>query len=309
MTSLLDTGVLIVIAGPTATGKTKWAIELAQALETEIISFDSRQFYKEMSIGTAVPSAVQRHSVPHHFIQHLSVTDHYDVATYEKEALLLLQKLFAKHKYVVAVGGSGLFIHALIHGMDELPGSKEDIRNHLLDTFKTQGINVLQQDLLKLDPEYYREVDLNNPSRIIRALEVCLISGKPYSSFRTKKGKARSFGISAWALHVDRPVLHAQINERVDGMIEMGLLEEAKTLLPYRHHNALQTLGYQEMFSFLDGELSWDQAIEKIKTNTRRYAKRQITWFRRDATFLWVNPEQLMKAIQDSGIAIAPPCV
>lgn len=283
---------LIVVTGPTAIGKTELAIEVAKHFDTEIISADSRQFYKEMSIGTAKPKEAELQAAPHHFVGHLSVNDYYNVSRFEQDVLQLLDKLFKKHDYVVITGGSGLYIDAVCHGIDKLPDADEKLRAKLNRIHMEQGIEPLRQKLKELDPDYFSEVDLNNPKRLMRAIEVCMLTGKKYSELRKKESPERDFEIIKIGLNTEREKLFDRINRRVDKMIEVGLINEVKSLEKYRHLNALNTVGYKEIFAFLDGIYSREEAIEKIKTNTRRYAKRQLTWFKRDEEISWFEPEE-----------------
>ena len=280
---------LIVIAGPTAVGKTSLAIELAQKFETEIISTDSRQFYREMKIGTAAPSPEELALAPHHFIGNLSINDYYNVSIFEKEALKTINKLFESKDIVIAVGGSGLYIDALCYGIDNLPDADEDSRNDIKSKFKEFGISYLQEEVKRLDPEYYAIADIKNPKRLQRALEVIYATGKTYSSQRTEKKQKRDFAIEKYVLNMDREKLYQRINLRVDLMIEAGLEKEARELFQYKDLNALNTVGYKEIFSYFENKISRKQAITDIKTHSRRYAKRQITWFKRDDSFIWIN--------------------
>lgn len=280
---------LIVIAGPTAVGKTSLAIELAQKFETEIISTDSRQFYREMKIGTAAPSPEELALAPHHFIGNLSINDYYNVSIFEKEALKTINKLFESKDIVIAVGGSGLYIDALCYGIDNLPDADEDSRNDIKSKFKEFGISYLQEEVKRLDPEYYAIADIKNPKRLQRALEVIYATGKTYSSQRTEKKQKRDFAIEKYVLNMDREKLYQRINLRVDLMIEAGLEKEARELFQYKDLNALNTVGYKEIFSYFENKISREQAITDIKTHSRRYAKRQITWFKRDDSFIWIN--------------------
>ncbi|WP_297695979.1 tRNA (adenosine(37)-N6)-dimethylallyltransferase MiaA [uncultured Eudoraea sp.] len=282
--------VLITVIGPTAIGKTKLAIDLATHFKTEIISSDSRQFYKEMSIGTAVPSRHELESIPHHFIQHKSIHQPYNVGDFEKDALKILENLFKKHDNVVMVGGSGLYIDAVVKGLDTFPEVDREIRTNLNSILKQQGIEVLQKQLKELDPEYYKKVDIQNPHRIIRALEICHGTGKAYSSFINKRKLPRPFSTIMIGLFAERSILYDKINKRVDSMIENGLEEEARSLHKHKHLNALQTVGYTELFNFFDGNWDLDFAISEIKKNTRRFAKRQLTWFRKNKDIVWVEP-------------------
>jgi tRNA dimethylallyltransferase len=289
--------VLIIIAGPTAIGKTELAIKIARHFKTEIVSADSRQFYKEMEIGTAKPSAEELASVKHHFINSISISDDYSVGDFEKQGLETLEGIFENNNFAVLAGGSGLFIKAITEGFDILPKADPQVRAELNQIFENEGIKPLQDKLNLLDPEYYKEVDLNNPQRIIRALEVSISSGKPFSSFRTKHQSKRPFKTIKIGLNINREDLYNRINFRVDQMVKAGLFEEVKTLLPYRSLNALNTVGYSEIFDAFDKKISFDQAIENIKQNTRRFAKRQLTWFRKDPEIYWFQPTQFDEII------------
>jgi len=280
---------LIVIAGPTAVGKTSYAIELAQKYNTEILSADSRQFYRELQIGTAAPTKEELAAAPHHFIGNLSIHDYYNVSIYEQEALALIEQLFEKHDKLIVVGGSGLYIDALCYGIDELPDADESLRSEIKRRFAEEGIEYLQKEVERLDPEFYKIVDRNNHKRLQRALEVCLATGKTYSSQRSNKRKNRPFKIRKLVLNMDRQKLYERINKRVDLMMEQGLLDEVKSLLPYRDLNALKTVGYTELFRYIDGDISLEQAVTDIKTNSRRYSKRQVTWFKRYDDFEWIE--------------------
>lgn len=288
---------LIVIAGPTAIGKTALAIEVAQYLNTEIISADSRQFYKEMSIGTAKPNSKELSQAKHHFIDSHSVTDNFNVGDFEIEAIQKLNEIFTKKDTAVMVGGSGLYINAVLYGFDELPKASEELRNQLNDRLKNEGIEPLQNQLQHLDPDYYAEVDAQNPQRIIRALEVCISTGKTFSSFRNKQPKLRDFNAVLIGLNTDRDKLYQRINKRVDIMIEDGLVEEVKSLQAYRHLNALKTVGYSEIFRCLNKEWTLPEAIEKLKQNTRNFAKRQITWFKKNEGMVWFEPTETQKIV------------
>lgn len=280
---------LIVITGPTAVGKTSFSIELAKHFKTSIISADSRQFYREMKIGTASPTPEEMQGIPHYFIGHISVTDNYNVSKYEEDVLTLLEKLFAANDTVIMTGGSGLYINAVCNGIDELPDPDKELRYELQQLLKEQGLTALRNKLKILDPDYYNVVDLANPGRLMRALEVCLTTGVPYSSLRKNKRKERHFRVIKTALFRNREELNHRINERVDMMIASGLTEEVRSLMPYRDLNALKTVGYRELFAFLDGRISFEQAVTDIKTNSRRYAKRQMTWFRKDPQIFWTD--------------------
>lgn len=280
---------LLTIVGPTAIGKTRMAIALATHFGTEILSCDSRQFFKELRIGTAVPSAEELAQVPHHFIQHKSIFEAYSVGDFERDAIALLDKLFKKHDVVVMVGGSGLYAKAIIDGLDDFPEVDEVIRQELNEAYAQKGIGYLQELLKTLDEVQYNQMDVQNPQRLIRALEVCRASGKPYSSFLQRKEKQRDFTSVQIGLTADRTEVYERINKRVDMMLEEGLLIEAQDMMPYKHLNALQTVGYKELFSFFEGECSFEAAIEAIKMNTRRFAKRQFTWFQKDKRIKWFD--------------------
>jgi tRNA dimethylallyltransferase len=281
---------LIVIAGPTAAGKTALAIQVAKHFKTEIISADSRQFYREMDIGTAKPSKEELAAIRHYLIDSHSIHDSYSVGDFEKEVINLLNKLFETHDQVVLVGGSGLFINAVCNGFDEFPASSGETRARLNQLYSEEGIVPLQEKLKKADPMYYAEVDLNNPQRLIRALEVFESTGKPFSSFRSKTQRKRDFNILKIGLSPERSKLYEQINLRVDQMVKCGLFREVEALKDYRHLNALNTVGYSEIFEYFDENLSEEEAIEKIKQNTRRFAKRQLTWFKKSGDMHWFDP-------------------
>lgn len=281
---------LIVVVGPTAIGKTSLAIELAKHYQTEIISADSRQFFKEMSIGTAKPSDEELAAAPHHFINSHSVTQLFSTGDFEVEALALIEKLFTEHDVLVMVGGSGLYINAVCNGLDDMPETSLNIREQLNQQFINEGIEPIKKQLATLDPEYFAKVDQNNPQRMIRGLEMVLSTGQKLSSFQTSHKKERPFNIIKVGLNTDREKLYAQINHRVDVMIENGLVEEVKSLEPYKELNALKTVGYSEIFDYLDGKTDLPTAIDKIKQNTRRFAKRQLTWFKRDTKTVWFEP-------------------
>ncbi|MBE0647932.1 MAG: tRNA (adenosine(37)-N6)-dimethylallyltransferase MiaA [Bacteroidales bacterium] len=284
---------LIVITGPTAVGKTRLAIELAKILSSEIISCDSRQFYKEMNIGVARPSPKELNEVPHHMISFLSVADPYNAFRFEKEVLRLTEKLFRSNSKAIMVGGSGLYIHAVTHGIDELPDPDPELRLKLKERLLREGIEALQTELKRLDPHYFGTVDRENPKRLLRALEVCLTTGLPYSSLRKGQAAPRPFRTVRIGLNTDRMKLYERINHRVDSMMQNGLLDEVRSLESYKELNALNTVGYKELFSFLEGKCSLEEAVEKIKTNTRRYAKRQLTWLKKDPEIRWFEPDEL----------------
>jgi tRNA dimethylallyltransferase len=284
---------LIIIAGPTAIGKTALAISLAKHYKTEIISADSRQFYREMTIGTAKPSEAELNAVKHHLINSHSVLDQFNAGDFEKESIEIINGLFTDHEQVIMAGGSGLFINAVSHGFDQLPVATEEIRAYFNKILEEKGIKFLQDQLKKIDPIYFNEVDIFNPQRIIRALEVFESSGKTFSSLRTNIKKQRPFNIVKIGLNSDRDKLYERINLRVDQMVEDGLIEEVESLKTYRHLNPLNTVGYSEIFNYLDGKSTREDAIEKIKQNTRRFAKRQITWFKKSEDIKWYKPDEL----------------
>jgi tRNA dimethylallyltransferase len=273
---------LLVVAGPTGIGKTAIAVQLARHFDTEILSADSRQFFREMRIGTAVPTEEQLQSVPHHFIQHKSIQEPYSVGDYERDATARLVELFREHDVIVMAGGSGLYIDAVLYGFDSFPEIDPSIRKQLIQELEHDGLEVLQEELKQKDPEYAKKVDLQNPQRITRALEVYRATGKPYSSFLGRKKTKRPFRHLILGLEAPREVLYQRIDERVDHMMAAGLLEEVKSLKAYEDLNALQTVGYKELFRYLNGELDLEKAVLEIKKNSRRYAKRQGTWFRRN---------------------------
>lgn len=288
---------LVVLGGPTASGKTGVGITLAKHYHSEIISADSRQIYRETSIGTAVPSPEELEAVPHHFIQVKSLGDYYNASMFEFEVLELLEKLFRKHDTIFMVGGTGLYINAVCFGIDALPTIDPAIRDALAMLFRTRGIGALQEELERTDPATYAKVDLNNHYRILKALEVTRQTGKPYSSFLTHRRKKRTFAITRLALDMDREMLYERINRRVDAMIEKGLVEEVRRLEKYRGTNAMKTVGYREIFKYLDHDISLDEAIDLIKRNTRKYARKQLTWFRKDNLYPWFHPDQVEEMI------------
>ena len=281
--------ILLSVVGPTAIGKTRMAIALAQHFGTEIISCDSRQFFKELSIGTAVPSPDELAQAKHHFIQHKSIFEPYSVGDFERDAISLLNTLFRTHDVVVMVGGSGLYANAVLRGLDDFPETDEQIRKELNAQYKAEGIVFLQQKLRTLDPVQYEKIDTNNPQRMIRALEVCMVAGKPYSSFLNKKETERDFESIQVGLTAEREVLYNRIDERVEQMLEGGLLIEAQDMFRHKELNALQTVGYKELFAFFEEKASFGFAIEEIKKNTRRFAKRQFTWFHKDSSIHWFD--------------------
>ena len=283
------TNYLIAIVGPTAIGKTALSIDLAKHYNSEILSADSRQFYKEMNIGTAVPEPEELAAVKHHFIQNRSIHDDYNVGDFEYDALKTLNELFEKNSIQVMVGGSGLYVNAVVNGLDDFPKVDPEIRAELTNELNSYGLEFLQQKLKELDEISYNEIAIDNPQRLIRALEICLGTGKPYSSFKTNKTKNRDFETIKIGLTAEREIIYDRINLRVDLMIDEGLIEEAKSVYPYKSLNALQTVGYRELFDYFDGKIERDFAISEIKKNTRRFAKRQLTWFRKDEAINWFD--------------------
>ena len=284
-----DSGILFVILGPTAVGKTSLSIRVAQILTAEILSADSRQFYREMRIGTARPAEIELRTVPHHFIGHLSIFDEYNVSRFEADALRKLDELFKFSRFSILTGGSGLYIRAVCHGIDALPDPDPLLREKLKTILADEGLAGLQLQLKALDPDYYNLVDRSNPKRLLRALEVCITTGKPYSSLRKNVPGKRNFRTVMIGLTRDKEELYSRINQRVEGMMSHGLETEASGLFPHRHLNALNTVGYRELFSYFEGKILLDKAVEDIKTNSRRYAKRQMTWFRKEQGITWFD--------------------
>jgi tRNA dimethylallyltransferase len=289
---------LIILLGPTGVGKTALSITIAELLKTQIISCDSRQLYKEMSIGTAVPEDELLNQIPHHFIRSHSISDNYNAARFETEVLELLQTLFANHPVVVMTGGSMLYIDAVCKGIDDLPDIDPELRATLAERMKMFGIQHMRAELKMLDPEYYQNVDLQNPVRILHALEICYTTGKTFSSQRTNTAKARDFRIIKIGLNRDRQELYDRINQRVDRMIQSGLEKEAENLYARRHLNTLATVGYRELFEYFDGSVTLGEAVEKIKANSRKYARKQLTWFRKDPDIHWFHPDQTKEILQ-----------
>jgi tRNA dimethylallyltransferase len=284
---------LIIVTGPTAIGKTDLAIRLAKYFGTEIINADSRQIYREMIIGTAVPSSEQQAGVKHHFINHRSIHDYYNASQFELEAVELLDRLFTKQDAVIMAGGSGMYIDAVCKGIDEIPTVNPDVREKIHHEYKLLGLEGIRSRLREVDPDYYDKADLNNPKRIMKALEIAEMTGRPYTSFLTGKSKPRNFSIIKIGLDMPRQELHNRINTRVDNMILHGLLQEATGLYPYKHLNSLNTVGYKELFDYLDGRFSLEESIEIIKGHTRQYARRQLTWFRKDKDMQWFGPDEI----------------
>lgn len=290
---------LIVIAGPTGTGKTDLSIALAQHYHAPIISTDSRQMYRGMAIGSAQPSEEQLAAVQHYFIADREVTVRFTCADFETEAIALLERLFQEHEYVVAVGGSGLYIDALCRGLDVLPDVDMELRNQLGDRLQCDGLEPLVEQLHELDPDYCKQVDKQNPARVLRGLEVCLQTGLPYSAFRKGGSTERPFDIIKIGVTMDRAELYDRIDRRVDMMMDAGLEAEARALYPHRELPSLQTVGYRELFGYFDGEYSLEEAVRLIKRNSRRYAKRQLTWFNRDPEIRWHHPSDIQRIISD----------
>ena len=294
---------LISIVGPTAIGKTALSIKLAQQFNTEIISADSRQFYKEMNIGTAVPNIEELRSAKHHFIQHKSIKNNYSVGDFEREAISIINEIHKKNSTALMVGGSGLYIKAVTRGLDYFPEVNANIRQDLNLKLENNGLPNLQEQLKLLDPNTYKSIAIDNPQRVIRALEICIGTGKPYSSFLTNPEKTRNFKTISIGLNAERSIIYDRINQRVDIMIANGLLDEAKALLPYKHLNALNTVGYKELFQYFEGNYTLEFAVSEIKKNTRRFAKRQLTWFRKDDSVKWFDYKtkvsEIIKYIED----------
>lgn len=290
---------LIVLAGPTASGKTATAIKLAKAFDAEIISADSRQFYKELSIGTAAPTAEELAQVKHHFVHNLSIEDKYDVADYERDVLDFLKQYFKTKNVAIMTGGSGLFIDAVCNGLDEMPDISKEVRNRVSKMLETDGLEGLQKEVERVDNEYFQVVDKQNPRRLQRALEVYYQTGRPYSAFRQRNVVKRDFDIVKLAILWDRDKLIERINLRVDMMMRQGLLDEVKSVYPKRHLNSLNTVGYKELFDYLDGKCTLEQAVDQIKINTRQYAKRQMTWLRKNNDYQWFTIDEIDNVIEN----------
>lgn len=289
--------VLIVVVGPTAIGKTALAIEVAKHFNTEILSFDSRQFYQEMSIGTAVPSQEELAQVPHHYVQNLSIQQDYSVGDYERDANRFITEYFTRKNILVMVGGSGLYEKAVTEGLDKFPDVPPHFREQLNHEFKSHGLKPLQEELQQKDPKYFNNVDIQNPHRVIRALEMIRFTEKPFSSFQNQTPKEKPFQTIKIGLTLPREEIYERINHRVDIMMQNGLLQEVENLVPFQDNNALQTVGYRELFSYLKGDISLDFAVAEIKKNSRRYAKRQLTWYRKDEGVHWFSPKEPQKVI------------
>ena len=286
---------LVVLLGPTAVGKTELSLQLAERLGCPIISADSRQLYRDMVVATAAPTREQLARVPHHFIGTLSLTDYYSAAQYEADALALIKQLFTRHDTLLLTGGSMMYIDAVCNGIDEIPTISEEVRRAVVTRYEEEGLDVLLEELQRLDPDFYEKVDRRNPKRVIHAVEICRMTGQPYSSLRTETKKERPFDIVKIGLTRPREELYERINSRVDAMMRDGLEAEARKLYPYRHLNALNTVGYKEMFAYFDGTYDLPTAVEKIKRNTRVYARKQMTWFRRDDPIVWFTPDDRLK--------------
>ena len=289
---------LIVLIGPTGVGKTELSLRIAEYFRTSIVSADSRQLYADLKIGTAAPTPEQLNRVPHHLVGTLKLTDYYSAARYEEEALGIIEKLFEQHETVVLTGGSMMYIDAICKGIDNIPTIDAETREMMLQRYESEGLETLCSELKLLDQEYYKIVDLKNPKRVIHALEICYMTGKTYTSFRTQKKKDRSFHIIKIGLTRDRNELYERINHRVDVMMDEGLLEEARAVYPYRTLNSLNTVGYKELFNYLDGSWELPFAIEKIKQNSRIYSRKQMTWFKRDEEIHWFHPDQETEIIE-----------
>ena len=289
---------LIIILGPTAIGKTSLSIQIAKHFDTEIISADSRQIYKELRIGTAVPNSQELHTVKHNLIQSHSIFEYYSASNFENEALEIIETIFQEKDVAIMTGGSMLYIDVVCNGIDDLPTVDPSIRQNIIHRYENEGLDSLRLELKKIDPEYYLSVDLKNYKRIMHALEVYYMTGKKYSSFRTQTKKERPFNIIKIGLNTDRKILHERINLRVDKMIEEGLVKEARCLLPHKNLNSLNTVGYKELFDYFDNKITLPEAIELIKRNTRRYARKQLTWFNKDPEINWFQPNDTNKLIK-----------
>lgn len=285
---------LIVLTGPTGVGKTELSLQLARQLDSPIISCDSRQMYREMRIGTAAPSREQLQQVPHFFVGQLSIHDYYSAARFESDVLNLTAQLFQDHEYLLMCGGSMLYIDAVCQGIDDMPDVDPELRRELLTRYQQNGLDDILAQLRLLDPVYYREVDRKNHKRVLHGLEICLMTGRPYSEFRLKTPKVRDFNIVKYCLNREREDLYRRIDRRVEQMMADGLEEEARRLLPWRHLNALNTVGYREMFDYFDGSISKEEAVARIRFNTHKYARKQLSWFRRDPAYHWLSPDSAL---------------
>ncbi|MFB0906702.1 MAG: tRNA dimethylallyltransferase [Spirosomataceae bacterium] len=289
---------LVVIVGPTAVGKTSVAVQLAKHFACEIVSCDSRQFYKELAIGTAKPTPDEMQGVPHHFVNSHAITQNYSAGDFERDALVLFEQLFATNERIIMTGGSGLFVKAITHGLDNLPEVNQEIRSDLMNRIETEGFNSLVEELKLRDPKYAAKVDLSNTQRVVRALEVCIQTGKPFSEFHINSSVKRDFEIVKIGLDLPREKLYERINLRTESMLAAGLVEEVKSVAAFRSHNALNTVGYKEVFEFLDEKTDFETMKELIKRNTRRYAKRQLTWFRNQDSFEWFSSNDVNEMIK-----------
>lgn len=288
---------LIVLVGPTGVGKTETSLALAEHFHAPILNADSRQIYKGMTVGTAAPTLAERTRAEHYFVQFLNPGDYYSAAQFESDAMALLDQLFHSHDYAILSGGSMMYIDAVCQGIDDIPTVDDETRKMMLERYEKEGLEPLVRELRVLDPEYYQIVDLKNPKRVIHALEICYMTGKTYSSFRTNTKKQRPFHIIKVGLKRERDVLYDRINRRVTKMLQEGLEEEVKALLTFRYTNSLNTVGYKEMFAYLDGTMSLEEASDKIRQNSRIYSRKQMTWFKRDSEIVWFEPEQLCEII------------
>jgi tRNA dimethylallyltransferase len=288
---------LIVVLGPTGVGKSAISIQLAKFYQTDIVSADSRQLFRELSIGTAVPVEDDLNSVRHHFIQNRSIHDYYNVSEYETEALELINCLFQTKNPLILAGGSMMYIDTICKGIDDIPTVSPEIRKSVIEWYEENGLEKLRQRLLSLDPEYYHIVDLNNPKRLLHAVEVCQMTGKTFTSFRRNTVRQRPFKIIKIGINQNREILYQRINQRVDRMMEMGLLEEVRSVYPFRNLNSLNTVGYKELFTYFDNQCSLAEAVDLIKRNSRKYARKQLTWFRKDNEIHWFEPEQIQEII------------
>lgn len=288
---------LFVLIGPTGVGKTELSLSIAEMLGCDIVSADSRQMYADLKIGTAAPTSKELARVRHHFVGQLALTDYYSAARYEEEAMECLSKLFSQNDYALLTGGSMMYIDAVCKGIDDIPTVDAETRSFMMERYEKEGLETLCAELRLLDPEYYRTVDLKNPKRVIHALEICHMTGRTYTSYRTQTCKERPFRIVKIGLRREREELYERINRRVEIMMEQGLLEEVRNVLPYRHLNSLNTVGYKELFMYLDGEWTLDFAIEKIKQNSRIYSRKQMTWFKRDTEIHWFHPDETERII------------
>lgn len=288
---------LFVLIGPTGVGKTELSLSIAEMLGCDIVSADSRQMYADLKIGTAAPTSKELARVRHHFVGQLALTDYYSAARYEEEAMECLSKLFTQNDYALLTGGSMMYVDAVCKGIDDIPTVDTETRSFMMERYEKEGLETLCAELRLLDPEYYRTVDLKNPKRVIHALEICHMTGRTYTSYRTQTCKERPFRIVKIGLRREREELYERINRRVEIMMEQGLLEEVRNVLPYRHLNSLNTVGYKELFMYLDGEWTLDFAIEKIKQNSRIYSRKQMTWFKRDTEIHWFHPDETERII------------